>query len=80
MTRKEKFGSSRAARQHDKAAEPLDIETNSNEGADLPPRRKRHPSSNYKVTKWYYNLLFVLFVSLVGGLFWYGVKFTNQAQ
>ncbi|MDQ8735488.1 hypothetical protein [Paenibacillus sp. LHD-38] len=77
MSRKEKFGNSRAARQHEETAAPSSIGTNSNEGEALPPRRKKHPSSNYKVTKWYYNLLFVLFVSLVGGLFWYGLKFTD---
>jgi hypothetical protein len=77
MSRKERFGNSRAARQQDETAAPSNIGTNSNEGEALPPRRKRHPSSNYKVAKWYYNLLFVLFVSLVGGLFWYGLKFTD---
>ncbi|MGO4544246.1 hypothetical protein AB4Z29_05575 [Paenibacillus sp. 2TAB23] len=77
MSRKEKFGNSRGNRQQDKAANSLSIGTDSNEGEALPPRRKKHPSSNYKVTKWYYNLLFVLFVSLVAGLFWYGTKFTD---
>ncbi|CAM4502589.1 hypothetical protein FHS16_004503 [Paenibacillus endophyticus] len=77
MSRKEKFGNSRGNRQQDKAANSPSIGTDSNEGEALPPRRKKHPSSNYKVTKWYYNLLFVLFVSLVAGLFWYGTKFTD---
>lgn len=77
MSRKEKFGSSRAARQHERTAEPSGSGTDSIEGETLPPRRKKHPSSISKVTKWYYNLLFLLFVSLVGGLFWYGLKFSD---
>lgn len=77
MSRKEKFGSSRSSKQHEKTASSSDIGTNSNEGSTLPPRRKKHPSSNYKLTKWYYNLLFLLFVCLVAGLFWYGNKFTD---
>jgi hypothetical protein len=77
MSRKEKFGSSRVARQHEMTAEPSIIGTDSNEGEALPPRRKKHPSSVNKVTKWYYNLLFFLFVCLVGGLFWYGLKFSE---
>lgn len=77
MSRIEKFGSSRSSRQQEKAASSSDIGTNSNEGSTIPPRRIKHPSSNYKLTKWYYNLLFLLFLSLVVGLFWYGNKFTN---
>ncbi|MCR2803047.1 hypothetical protein [Paenibacillus soyae] len=42
----------------------------------LPPRRKKFPSSLQKVNKWYYNFLFVLFLCLVGFLFWYGNKFS----
>jgi hypothetical protein len=67
MTRKEKFGGSRDSKLHEKAVSPSDIETNSNEGSPMPPRRKRHPSSNYKLTKW----------CLVVVLFWYGNKFTE---
>ncbi|OBZ17821.1 MULTISPECIES: hypothetical protein [Bacillales] len=77
MSRKEKFGSSRGTRQHEMTAEPYSIGTDSNEGEALPPRRRKHPSSINKVTKWYYNLLFLLFVCLVGGLFWYGLKFSE---
>jgi hypothetical protein len=77
MSRKEKFGSSRGTRQHEMTAVPSSIGTDSNEGEALPPRRRKHPSSVYKVTKWYYNLLFLLFVCLVGGLFWYGLKFSE---
>lgn len=77
MSRKDKFGNSRAARQQEKTAEPSGTGTDSIGGATLPPRRKIHPSSISKVTKWYYNLLFLLFVSLVGVLFWYGLKFSD---
>jgi len=77
MSRKEKFGNSRASAQHEETAEPSIIGTDSNQGEALPPRRKKHPTQMNKVTKFYYNLLFLLFVSLVGGLFWYGLKFTE---
>ena len=43
----------------------------------LPPRRKKFPSSLNKVNKWYYNLLFVLFLTLVAFLFWYGHNFSS---
>ncbi|NIK77553.1 hypothetical protein FHS15_002689 [Paenibacillus castaneae] len=76
MSRKEKFGSSSAARQQERTAEPSSIGTGSNEGG-LPPRSKKFPSSAHKVTKWYYNLLFFMFVFLVVGLFWYGWKFSE---
>lgn len=77
MSRKVKYGSSRASSQQEGTAEPFSIGTESIEGETLPPRRKKHPSSIYKVTKWYYNLLFLLFVCLVSGLFWYGLKFSD---
>lgn len=77
MSRKERFVRSRAARQREKTVEPYSIGTSSNAFEALPPRRKKFPSSVHKVTKWYYNLLFFLFVCLVGGLFWYGMKFSD---
>lgn len=43
----------------------------------LPPRRKKYPSSLHKINRWYYNLLFVLFLGLVAFLFWYGNKFSS---
>lgn len=46
------------------------------EPLNLPPRRKKFPSSLHKVNKWYYNFLFILFLCLVGFLFWYGNKFS----
>ncbi|MEK3881486.1 hypothetical protein [Paenibacillus sp. PL2-23] len=42
----------------------------------LPPRRKKFPSSLRNLNKWYYNFLFVLFLCLVGFLFWYGNTFS----
>lgn len=76
MSRVEKFGSSRGKRQHVQAAVQPGNATDTNAEA-LPPRRKVHPSSVQKVTKWYYNLLFLLFVCLVAGLFYYGLRFTE---
>jgi len=77
MSRKEKFGSSRVSEHHEGTAEPSIIGTDSNQEEALPPRRRKHSTQMNKITKFYYNLLFLLFVSLVGGLFWYGLKFTE---
>ncbi|WP_424766102.1 hypothetical protein [Paenibacillus sp. sgz302251] len=78
MSRKEKFGGRRSYKQQGEATKsPQDI-TVSNDGEALPPRRKKFPSSINKVIKWYYNLLFLLFVCLVAGLFWYGLKFSER--
>ncbi|MBD2869623.1 hypothetical protein [Paenibacillus arenilitoris] len=77
MSRKERFGRSSASKRHEKAAAPHDQGTESQAGESLPPRRLKFPSSAQKVTKWYYNLLFLLFVCLVSGLFWYGLKFSE---
>ncbi|MCA0754449.1 hypothetical protein KP806_05260 [Paenibacillus sp. N4] len=77
MSRKEKFGSRGTGRQPEKAAKPSSIGGESTDVGPLPPRSKKFPSSNQTVTKWYYNLLFFLFVCLVGGLFWYGLKFSE---
>jgi hypothetical protein len=76
MSRKERF-SRTAAKQHKKAAVPPMQGTGAIDSEKLPPRSKKFPSSIHKVTKWYYNLLFLLFVCLVGGLFWYGLKFSE---
>ncbi|MUT65513.1 hypothetical protein [Paenibacillus sp. NEAU-GSW1] len=77
MSRVQKFGESRRRRQHEQAASPPGIDNASNAEAQLPPRRKKFPSNAQKVTKWYYNVLFILFVVLVAGLFWYGFKYGN---
>lgn len=76
MSRVKKYGS-RGKHHLDKAAEPTSIETDTNAEKLLPPRRNKFPSSAHKVAKWYYNVLFILFVSLVAGLFWYGTRFTD---
>ncbi|MHA6483858.1 hypothetical protein ACX1C1_18365 [Paenibacillus sp. strain BS8-2] len=44
---------------------------------ELPPRRKKYPSSLHNMNKWYYNMLFILFLGLVVFLFWYGNKFSS---
>lgn len=73
MSRKLRHGRSTGKRQ----SEPYVDMTNTASSEDeaplkLPPRRKKFPSSINKVNKWYYNILFVLFVILVVFLFWYG--------
>lgn len=75
MSRKEKFSRSRKNKHHETEAyqylaDDADVPTQ-----ELPSRRKKHPSSKNKLTKIYYNVLFVLFVSLVAFLFWYGNKY-----
>ncbi|MFD1955768.1 hypothetical protein ACFSL6_16760 [Paenibacillus thailandensis] len=77
MSRVEKFGRSRKKKQHDKAERQFGQRSDSTSNQALPPRRQKHPSSSQKIAKWYYNLLFVLFVCLVAGLFWYGVKYSQ---
>lgn len=79
MSRKQKFSRSSAVRKQARAAEPEPsvIEDDSIDVQKLPPRRVKFPSSIHKVTKWYYNLLFILFVGLVVALFWYGNKFSR---
>ncbi len=72
MTRKEKYSRSSRTRSQQKNERQILAEDGMQDVDNLPPRRKKFPSSKYKVTKWYYNFLFVLFVALVVGLFWYG--------
>jgi hypothetical protein len=76
MSRKERH--SRSARGARPMPPPLQDEQAAGEDqAKLPPRRKKYPSSINKLYKWYFNLLFLLFVALVVFLFWYGNKFTQ---
>jgi hypothetical protein len=77
MSRKERFGSRREGLQPAKSKSSYDEAEARSDGGALPPRRKKFPSSSQKVTKWYYNLLFFLFLCLVAGLFWYGLKFSD---
>ncbi|MDQ6418266.1 hypothetical protein RB620_02330 [Paenibacillus sp. LHD-117] len=78
MTRKERHSRSSGARKRSLGGnagnEPRSGDDN---GAKLPPRRKKFPSSIHNVYKWYYNLLFILFLGLVAFLFWYGNKFSS---
>jgi len=79
MSRVEKFGRSRRTAQTtdgDNSTTNAVDKMNKNEAAKLPPRRKKFPSSGQKAAKWFYNLLFVIFVGLVVFLFWYGNKFS----
>lgn len=76
MSRKEKF-SRRSARKMQSKLEKSTPEANNNELIKLPPRSKKFPSSKHKLTKWYYNFLFFLFVCLVAFLFWYGNRFSQ---
>lgn len=79
MSRVKKFGSSSGkAYGQDTANEPSGSGIDSkDDAAALPPRRKKYPSSAQKLTKWYYNLIIVLFLGLVAALFFYGVKYTE---
>ncbi|MFF2482129.1 hypothetical protein [Paenibacillus sp. NPDC058071] len=80
MSRVQKHRRARGRRRRGQTAEPspaYNADTASGK-EQLPSRRQKFPSSAHKITKWYYNVLFILFVSLVAGLFWYGVKYTNQ--
>ncbi|UHA72937.1 hypothetical protein [Paenibacillus sp. 481] len=42
------------------------------EDRTLPPRQQLHPSNYEKLTKWFYNLLILLFVGLLIGLLMWG--------
>ena len=44
---------------------------------DIPPRTKKYVSSKQKLTRFYYNLIFIFFIILVVALFIYGYKHTN---
>lgn len=75
MSRKEKF--SRASRRYVQQQDGADVRERLGDGDAagpdaLPPRRKKFPSSRHKIARWYYNLLFVLFVGLIAFLFWFG--------
>jgi ferric-dicitrate binding protein FerR (iron transport regulator) len=40
----------------------------------MPPRAAVHPSKRGQSARWFYRVLLVLFVGLVGGLVWWGSK------
>ncbi|MGO4373708.1 hypothetical protein [Paenibacillus sp. 2TAB19] len=79
MSRRSRSGSSSRQEHYqlEGTAEPSASSLESTDVSALPPRRKKHPSSAQKVTKWYYNLIVVLFLGLVAGLFYYGIKYTQ---
>lgn len=78
MSRIERHSRSSRTRQSDKAGEMTIIAAAGDDSPQqLPPRRKKFPSSRYKANKWYFHILFALFLSLVAFLFWYGNKFSS---
>lgn len=78
MSRKEKFSRSARGKVNQHVTEASNIYESETEisVSNLPSRRKTHPSSKVKLTKIYYNILFILFVALVVFLFWYGNKYS----
>jgi len=80
MSRKEKFSrTSRKARKY-KADSYFELEQTKEQPETLPPRQKKFPSSKQKLTKIYYNVLFVLFIILIAFLFWYGKQYTASQK
>ncbi|MFC4777530.1 hypothetical protein ACFO9Q_12100 [Paenibacillus sp. GCM10023252] len=82
MSRVEKFGGARGreVRQSTipkEASEPAAQMEQDNGEETLPPRRVKHSTQLNRLTKWYYNFLFIAFVSLVAALFWYGKKLAS---
>lgn len=55
----------------------MSAENEGNSPLQLPPRSKKFPSSSQILNKWYYHLLFLLFIGLVAFLFWYGMTFSS---
>lgn len=73
MSRKEKFSRANKYKQH---VTDIPIHNDAeDQGNTLPPRAKKYPSSKAKLTKIYYNVVFVLFVALVVFLLWYGYNY-----
>ncbi|MFD0958784.1 hypothetical protein [Paenibacillus chungangensis] len=80
MNRREKYSRSRKepVNIHAKKQSVVSKEAVSSEDRALPSRRIKFPSSTNKISKWYYNIMIVLFLVLVVCLFWYGTTFTHQ--
>ncbi|WP_372010976.1 hypothetical protein NBRC13296_09235 [Paenibacillus chitinolyticus] len=55
------------------------VHENEEESHYLPPRSSVHPSERAKVTRWFYRLLLFLFILLVVGLGWWGIRYTSGA-
>ncbi|EGL17170.1 MULTISPECIES: hypothetical protein [Paenibacillus] len=53
------------------------VNDNEEESHYLPPRSSVHPSERAKVTRWFYRLLLFLFILLVMGLGWWGIRYTS---
>jgi len=68
----EKFSRQARSKKHQETGMTIHNELEEHEEAKLPPRTKKHPSSKEKLTKIYYNVVFILFVGLVLFLLWYG--------
>lgn len=78
MSRKERHGRASGRRKgHNPDTDVSHSLGETGEETKLPPRRKKYPSSLHNLNKWYYNLLFILFLGLVAFLFWYGNKFSS---
>lgn len=77
MSRKELHSRSARRRKSAEAELRRNVPAGEDGPTELPPRRKKFPSSIHKLYKWYYNLLFLLFVALVVFLFWYGNEFSR---
>ena len=59
------------------AAEPsIESEVPEEEGT-LPPRKMLFPSNRKKLTQWFYNTLFTIFVLLVVGLLVWGIRLND---
>ena len=78
MSRKQKFSRANKNKQLETDI-PIhnDVEE---QGKTLPPRTKKYPSSKAKLTKVYYNVVFVLFVALVVFLLWYGNNYHSNTS
>lgn len=81
MSRKQKFSRANRAKHHETGRAIHNFEDT--EENSLPPRSKKYPSSKGKLTRIYYNVVFVLFVALVLFLLWYGSSYyptTTETQ
>ncbi|HIW33686.1 MAG TPA: hypothetical protein IAA29_12960 [Candidatus Paenibacillus intestinavium] len=78
MSRKEKFSRTTRKFRQQETDDRIYLDNDSEE-TKLPARSKKHPSSKNKLSRIYYNVLFVMFVALVVFLFWYGNKYYSAA-
>lgn len=78
MSRMEKFGSRSRTLRADSNGEAA-AEVQAEEGA-IPSRRKTHPSNKGKMTTWFYRVLTVLFILLLGGLLLWGRHNSGELQ